>query len=299
MSNIDNMGIINNNNTELVEIYKGDYFSKHKKSRAKKVVVFDFDETLGSFVDLEILWSIITKYKKTIDFNDVLDIYQQEFIRYGIMPILEYLLSKKGSGECYKIYVYTNNKAEKPWVQLIINYFNHKISRTITLFDQIIHAFKINNIHTELNRTTHKKNHEDFIHCTLLPKTTAICFIDDVFYKDMKSERLYYIKPKPYKHRLYTYDIISRFIYSKVGNELLTNDNARNIFKTNVIKRTMMLGNFKTHTNYSNTAFKNDILVAQKIMYHLKEFFYIINKRAKTCKRRKSSFSFTRKRNIK
>jgi len=299
MSNIDNMGIINNNNTELVEIYKGDYFSKHKKSRAKKVVVFDFDETLGSFVDLEILWSIITKYKKTIDFNDVLDIYQQEFIRYGIMPILEYLLSKKGSGECYKIYVYTNNKAEKPWVQLIINYFNHKISRTITLFDQIIHAFKINNIHTELNRTTHKKNHEDFIHCTLLPKTTAICFIDDVFYKDMKSERLYYIKPKPYKHRLSTYDIISRFIYSKVGNELLTNDNARNIFKTNVIKRTMMLGNFKTHTNYSNTAFKNDILVAQKIMYHLKEFFYIINKRAKTCKRRKSSFSFTRKRNIK
>ena len=263
------------------------------------MVVFDFDETLGSFVDLEILWAMINRYKHTIEFNDVLDIYQQEFVRYGIMPILEYLFSKKTSGECYKVYVYTNNKAEKPWVQLIINYFNHKISRTITLFDQIIHAFKINNIHTELNRTTHKKNHEDFIHCTLLPKTTAICFIDDVFYKDMKSERLYYIKPKPYKHRLSTYDIISRFIYSKVGNELLTNDNARNIFKTNVIKRTMMLGNFKTHTNYSNTAFKNDILVAQKIMYHLKEFFYIINKRAKTCKRRKSSFSFTRKRNIK
>ena len=96
MTNVNNMGIINNN-TELVEIYKGDYFSKHKKSRAKKVVVFDFDETLGSFVDLEILWSMITQYKHTIDFNDVLDIYQQEFIRYGMMSILEYLFSKKNS----------------------------------------------------------------------------------------------------------------------------------------------------------------------------------------------------------
>lgn len=284
-----------NMNTDLVEIYKGEYFSKHKKSRAKKVVVFDFDETLGSFVDLEILWSMITQYKHTIDFNDVLDIYQQEFIRYGMMSILEYLFSKKNSGECYKIYVYTNNKAEKPWVQLIINYFNHKISRSIPLFDQIIYAFKINNVHTELNRTTQKKTYGDFIRCTLLPQTTAICFIDDVLYKDMKTERLYYIKPKPYKHRLSTHDIISRFIYSKVGSDLLPTDRSINIFKSNFIKKNMMIGNYKSQSNYSNTAFKNDILVAQKIMYHLKEFFYIINKRAKTCKKHKSSFSFTRK----
>ena len=287
-----------NMNTDLVEIYKGEYFSKHKKSRAKKVVVFDFDETLGSFVDLEILWSMITQYKHTIDFNDVLDIYQQEFIRYGMMSILEYLFSKKNSGECYKIYVYTNNKAEKPWVQLIINYFNHKISRSIPLFDQIIYAFKINNVHTELNRTTHKKTYGYFIRCTLLPQTTAICFIDDVLYKDMKTERLYYIKPKPYKHRLSTHDIISRFIYSKVGSDLLPTDKSRNIFKTNFIKKNMMIGNYKSQSNYSNTAFKNDILVAQKIMYHLKEFFYIINKRTKTCKKHKISFSFTRKQSI-
>ena len=65
---------------------------------------------------------------------------------------------------------------------LIINYFNHKISRSIPLFDQIIHAFKINNVHTELNRTTHKKTYDDFIRCTLLPQSTAICFIDDVLY---------------------------------------------------------------------------------------------------------------------
>jgi hypothetical protein len=292
---------MNNDNTNLIEIYKGDYFSKLRKSRAKKVIVFDFDETLGSFVDLEILWSLINcSYRHhNVQFNDVLDIYQQEFLRYGIMSILEYLFSKKKSGECYKIYVYTNNNAEKPWVQLIINYFNHKISRDVPLFDQIIHAFKINNVRTELNRTTSKKTYSDFIRCTLLPQSTAICFIDDVLYKNMKSERLYYIKPKPYKHRLSTHDLITRFIYSSVGNKLLFTEKSRNIFKSNFIKKTMMIGNFKQNSNYSSTAFKDDILVAQKIMYHLKEFFYIMNKRAKTCKKRKMSFSFTRKRVIK
>jgi len=296
-----NISIMNNADTDLIEIYKGDYFSKQRKSRAKKVIVFDFDETLGSFVDLEILWSLINRnyHHHNIQFNDVLDIYQQDFLRYGIMSILEYLFSKKKSGECYKIYVYTNNKAEKPWVQLIINYINYKISRNVPLFDQIIHAFKINNVHTELNRTTHKKTYNDFIRCTFLPQSTAICFIDDVLYKDMKSERLYYIKPKPYKHRLSTHDLITRFIYSSVGDKLLFTDTSRNIFKSNFIKKTMMVGNFKQNSNYSNTAFKNDILVAQKIMYHLKEFFYILNKRAKTCKNRKMSFSFTRKRVIK
>jgi hypothetical protein len=291
MTNID---------TDLVEIYKGSYFSKAKKSRAKKVVVFDFDETLGSFVDLEILWSMLTRYNQQnpIDFNDMLDIFP-EFIRYGMLSILEYLYSKKKSGECYKVYVYTNNKAEKPWVQLIIDYFNHKLSRNIPLFDQIIYAFKINNIHTELGRTTHKKTYNDFIHCTLLPQSTAICFIDDVLYKDMLTERLYYIKPKPYRHHLSTHDLITRFIYSKIGANVLPTDKLRNLFKSNFIKKTMMVGNYKQHSHYSNNAFKNDILVSQKIMYHIKEFFYILNKRAKTCKKRNTPFSFTRKRVIK
>ena len=282
---------------DLVEIYKGSYFSKTKKSRAKKVVVFDFDETLGSFVDLEILWSMLTQYNQQnqIDFDDMLDIFP-EFIRYGMLSILEYLYSKKKSGECYKVYVYTNNRAEKPWVQLIIDYFNHKLSRDIPLFDQIIYAFKINNIHTELGRTTHKKTYNDFIQCTLLPQSTAICFIDDVLYKDMLSERLYYIKPKPYRHHLSTHDLITRFLYSKIGANILPTERLRNLFKSNFIKKTMMIGNFKQHHNYSNNVFKNDILVSQKLMYHLKEFFYIINKRTKTHKKRNISFSFTRKR---
>lgn len=289
-----------NNNTDLIEIYKGGYFSKRKKSRAKKVVVFDFDETLGSFVDLEILWSMITQYNPStnITINDLLDMYQ-EFLRYGIIPILSYLHSKKKTGECYKVFIYTNNRAEKPWVQLIIDYFNSKITDEEPLIDKIIYAFKINNVHTEIGRTTHKKTYSDFIRCTLLPQSTTICFVDDVLYKDMKGERIYYIKPKPYTHYLSSHEIVTRFIYSKLGTSLLHNDKSRNLFKTNFMKQNMMIGNFKQNSNYSNLTLKNDILVSQKIMYHLKEYFFIINKRNKTCKKRNNSFSFTRKSNIK
>jgi predicted secreted acid phosphatase len=52
---------LENNDNDMIEIYKGNYYSKHKKNRAKRVVVFDLDETLGSFVDLEILWELIIR----------------------------------------------------------------------------------------------------------------------------------------------------------------------------------------------------------------------------------------------
>ena len=46
-----NNNIYNHNNDDILEIYKGEYFSKPRRSRAKQVIVFDLDETLGSFAD--------------------------------------------------------------------------------------------------------------------------------------------------------------------------------------------------------------------------------------------------------
>jgi len=284
--------------TELIEIYKGKYFSKHKKSRAKKVVVFDLDETLGSFVDLEILWSLIKRYNKKslfIDFNDILDIYP-EFLRYGIRSILQYIANKKKNGECYKLFVYTNNQGGQYWTNLIINYLNNYITTEFTLFDQIINAFKINNIQVELNRTTHKKTHDDFIKCSLLPKSTTIFFVDDVSYTGMKNERIYYIKPMPYNHHLSTNEIINRFIYSKYGIILLPRDSIKNAFKAEYIELCMKNGTYHMYTNTTKVMLENDVLISQKLMYHLKEYFLLTNKQNKTCKRKSVSFSFTRKR---
>jgi hypothetical protein len=285
-----------NNTDDIVEIYKGDYFAKPKRTRAKKVVVFDLDETLGSFVDLEILWRLFDNYKigHLINFHELLDMYP-EFIRYGMLSILEYLKCKKQSGECHKLYVYTNNRAGKVWTHSIVNYFNRKISKRNNLFDQIIYAFKINNVHIELGRTTHKKTHDDFIRCTLLPKTTTICFIDDVNYKDMQKERIYYIKPKKYQHHVSSNEIINRFIYSKFGELMLRTDSMKHAFKRDYIEKAMNIGAYHTDSRVTNDVLENDILVSQKIMYHIKEYFLLTNKKTKTCKRKYPSFRFTRK----
>ena len=285
----------------MIEIYKGDYYSKHKKTRAKRVVVFDLDETLGSFVDLEILWELIIRYKNhlSIEFDSILDLYP-EFIRYGILSILEYLYTKKTTGECYKVYLYTNNQSTKEWVHMIVRYFNNKISSShspSSLFDQIIYAFKINNVQIELNRTTTKKTHDDFIRCTMLPPTTSICFIDDFMYKDMKKERIYYIKPKAYRHHLSTDEILTRFIYSKFGALIIHTEATKHAFKTEFIEKCMRFGVFRSNMNNMHLHLKNDILVSQKLMYYLKEYFLITNKRSKTRKRRNMSFTFTRKKN--
>ena len=285
-------------NNDMIEIYKGNYYSKHKKIRVKRVVVFDLDETLGSFVDLEILWELIVRYKHhlPIEFDSILDLYP-EFIRYGILSILEYLYTKKTTGDCYKVYLYTNNQSTKEWVQMIIRYFNNKISPLSPLFDQIIYAFKINNVQIELNRTTTKKTHDDFIRCTMLPSTTSICFIDDFMYKDMKKERIYYIKPKAYRHHLSTDEILTRFIYSKFGALIIHSEPTKHAFKTEFIEKCMRVGSFRSNMNNMHLHLKNDILVSQKLMYYLKEYFLITSKRDKTRKRRTMSFTFTRKKN--
>ena len=45
--------------SSYISIYKGKEFHKKRKKRIKRVVAFDLDETLGSFSDLYILWSIL------------------------------------------------------------------------------------------------------------------------------------------------------------------------------------------------------------------------------------------------
>jgi hypothetical protein len=78
-------------------------FVKFKNIKRGKYIVFDLDETLGSFVDLYILWKGVAHLNKTgvikfegsqYNFNDILDIYP-EFLRCGIMTILEFLFYKK------------------------------------------------------------------------------------------------------------------------------------------------------------------------------------------------------------
>lgn len=253
-----------------VQVYKGKYYSKTKLKTVSRVIAFDLDETLGSFADLDILWNALKKLEIGVDFNEFLDLYP-EFLRYGILPIMEYLYQKKLTGQCSKIYIYTNNQCHSSWSQMIASYFDYKIKTQEPLFDKIINAFKVNNRQIELSRTSHEKTHFDFIKCTLLPKTTEICFIDNSEFDMMKTDRIYYIQPISYYHNLTVHDIADRFFCSPIGQPFTQN-------KGKIMNR---LEQFKMNRRVND---KIDVFVAHKIMYHIKEFFYLTNKRNRTKK---------------
>ena len=98
-----------NNDEEHIIIYKSPYYDKKRKQKHGKVIVFDLDETLGDFNDLELLWNGIQMYTHQVSdfelFKKLLDLYP-EFLRYGIISILEYLYQKKKSKLCKAIYIY-------------------------------------------------------------------------------------------------------------------------------------------------------------------------------------------------
>ena len=274
-------------NDKYAKIYKGKGYLKPKFKKVPKVIAFDLDETLGSFMDLEVLWNILISINSNLNqyfFNKLLDLYP-EFVRYGIIPILEYLYQQKISGECSHIYIYTNNQCSQLWTEMICNYFNYKLNipENTPLFDKLILAFKINDIPVELSRTTHDKTHSDFIRCTLLPKSTQICFIDNSYFPNMKNERVYYIQPRSYEHNLSFDEIIQRIIISNLGFDVDISSFA-NVLENN---------NFITIRKKQNRNY--DIFVAQKIMYHIKDFFYLSKRKIRTKKIKLNIGKFTRK----
>lgn len=287
--------MISDDDNNHVEVYIGEYYDKKIKKSSGRVVAFDLDETLGSFVDLEVLWSSLqhfTKKYEPTNFNSLLDLYP-EFLRYGIIHILEFLVHKKNTGQCKYIYIYTNNQCNQNWVDLISNYFTYKLQLTENIFDQIIRAFRIGNKRIEPFRTTTAKTHSDFIRCTLLPEKTEICFVDNANYDNMKMDRVYYIRPHSYYHHLSTDEIIQRFISSDIFVKLTQPTDTRNMHK--YIVDYFIKENRITNGNPMIQDLKRDIIVAQKMMYHLREFFYLTTKRKRTHKNLVRLGHYTRK----
>lgn len=274
-----------------VIIYKGNLFVKPKRSpQSTKVIVLDLDETIGSFQDLFILWQWIESVEDAmlqntnqILFDKLLDLYP-EFLRHGILSILEYLAYKKSTGECSKLFLYTNNQCSpdiSKWIRFITQYLDRKLELQNPLFDQLICSFKIDNKKVELKRTTHQKTYTDLIRCTLLPKSTEICFMDNSYYPKMLNDRVYYIQPKSYEHSLSHNEIIDRFI----GAHLI------NCHRDDLVR---LFSKYREPIHIENQS--ADFIVSQKIMYHLKEFFLLTTKKQKTRKVAVKLGKFTRKR---
>ena len=286
-----------------IKIYKGKGLKITNNNEGTKTFVFDLDETIGSFSELYILFKCIeyikTDLKLSIFDNDkdllfaLLDLFP-EFFRYGISIIFQYLYEKKKISNDIFVYIYTNNSCIPiSWTTIIVKYMEEKFG-VDNLFDNIIRAFKIGNQVVEYNRTTATKTYKDLIRCVHIPVNTELCFIDNVDYPKMKHRHVYYIQPKPYYHYVNRNEIIERFINSQSGNLLqsLIQDKLENIVLNYYNKNDYILHEYVK----TKEEFDMDILISKKIMYHIKNFFYMKIRKLKTKKKRTSiNFNQTRK----
>ena len=280
---------------EMIQVYKGDIYNLKQNSNAKKVLVFDLDETLGSFTELNILFTtlqVVMQDNNILSISNLLDLYP-EFFRNNIFQILQYAYKKKKTGECNKVYIYTNNQSRSQTVSNIVEYITKEVVKEDEkLFDQIIYAFKINGRIVQVGRTSHKKTHDDLLRCTLLPKKTAICYLDDVFFDEMKKEQIYYLQPKPYFHGLSSYTILQRLFNSKYASLLNT---YKSLIQDHYFARSIKNNSFLKKCVRTNTMIQENEMITKKMLYHVRNFFFILRKKSKTVKQKKPSSSFTRK----
>lgn len=242
----------------------------NQKTKYKKVVVFDLDETLGSFGQFGSFCMLLDDYynddnKAYSMFNDLLDLYP-EYPRPYILNVLRYLLQKKKDGKCKAVMIYTNNQGERAWVEHIKTYFETKLKSKI--FEQIISAFKVDGKIVEVNRTTHDKTIDDFFRCTKLPKDVEICFVDDLFHPKMEDENVYYIHVKGYKHYLPSSVIIKRFLNSSLAKEMKNNNVEKEKFTDFMMSRLRY-----NITEKDPDEQEVDVIISKKMLEHMKSFF--------------------------
>lgn len=174
---------------------------KIKEKKPPLIIVFDLDETLGSFLQLGHFCHVLEKHHKSEldkeEFFKILD-ENQEYIRPRIYDLLKLTLEMKNQKVVDGIMIYTNNQGPNRWANSISDYFSYKLNQPV--FDNIIRAFKIDGRIIEPNRTSHDKSYSDLLRCTKLPKNTMVYFIDDVEHPKMVHNNVYYVNVRPYKY---------------------------------------------------------------------------------------------------
>ena len=241
----------------------------------KYAVVFDLDETLGYFTQLGRFWDLTRFYidKHSLDdkyFFSLIDKFDN-ILRPKILDILKIIKKKKKQKLCDFVMIYTNNNGPNEWADLIQSYFHYNLN--YKLFDRIIRAYQINGKHIEPDRTSHDKSFDDFLKCTDLPASTKICFLDDKIHKEMEHENVIYIKLKPY--RCYnSFKDMAHFFYIK---------HKKSLFSTSFDEYLRFIlvntNNYKHDIgNKSKTAYNIDLVVSNKMISDVNNFFKNINK---------------------
>ena len=269
-----------------------------------KYAVFDVDETLGYFAQFGAFIDALNNYYSDFsqvvydNFNELLDLYP-EFIRPNMIEILKYVSEKKREGACKGIIIYTNNQGPRIWVANISKYFDYKVGTQV--FDQIIAAFKVNGKIVQEGRTTQNKTYDDLVRVANIPKTSQVCFVDDLDHPGMRHPNVLYINVKPYVETLPTATLIKRYLDSNLGKNILP-ENREKFSKS--IKKRMGVNDEENerivHMNFQesnfislntpigssgeSSAIQSYKKTGEKILFYIKLFFKNKNKSHKSYK---------------
>lgn len=270
------------NYSQYIDIFQGKNLKKYKNiTKNKKTIVFDLDETIGSFHEVYNLFTLLKKIEKDEEVNIInkekellfeLLTMNPEFFRYGMDIIFKYLHEKMKNNNNFLVYIYTNNTCLPiKWTSWIIQHIEEKW-HTKKLFHNIVRAFKIRGRIIEGNRTSLDKKYDDFVKCVQISENSQLCFIDNIEHEKMKHDNVYYIRLKPYYHYLNKELILERFINSLYG-KLFTN---KIVNAEKKIKKLYLSENDKIYSR-SEEDFENDVRVSKQLLEHIQYFFYMKN----------------------
>ena len=182
------------------------YLVKVNSLMAPVAFVFDFDETLGNFIQFsELCTALETMYNMkmgTDEYVYLLNIFPR-YLRQGILPILKMLATYRKKAKC-KIVIYTNNQGGRKWVRDVSTAIGNLIGEP-KLFDKIIYAYKfdmggpLSDTKGESCRTSHDKRHDDFLACTRYSANTRIVFVDDMIHTKMVHPLVSYVHIGEYR----------------------------------------------------------------------------------------------------
>jgi len=238
---------------------------------SKKIVVFDFDETLGSFSQLFLFWNYIIKILKIKNIKDqkiilfeLLDIFPN-FFRPLIINILNFVLQNKINNNCKEVLIYTNNNGPIEWCNYIVEYLNYKTNKKIKVIDKIIKAFIVNGKQREKLRTTTDKSITDLIKYTKYSKDLEICFVDDQEHKNMINDNVYYINVLPYNYSKNINKMADTYYNKVLNNNIIT--------KNNFITKILKLNEYYTNKIYNKNELNIHTIISKQLLKYLDDFF--------------------------
>ena len=163
------------------------------------IVAWDLDETLGSWVQLGFISdSIRSAIGRSLSREEMFRLINlfPEYVRPGIVPVLQLLKKRMQSNNSLKVILFTNNNGPQSWAKTIVAYFNHLVD--YNLFSTIIPAFEVKGRRVSKCRTSSDKLYSDLVRCIDVPAGTPVCFIDDQEHPGMRTHDVKYIRVDPY-----------------------------------------------------------------------------------------------------